>query len=175
MYVSTQEIWGLWELLQQVHAKRLQRIVTLYSHILLFLCHSLKERGVFEPTKKAIGKISKLLLLLIHGQERDLDLYNLLDVLLRDLPNHQNTWSEEDHKSKNRRLRTAESTIEAYEIYVVVRVLHHLGYFDTGFTDPIPETLFDAVIPAEEDLTHILEKKLTYIEYVNKCIHDTQL
>jgi len=89
-----------------------------------------------------------------HGQEKDVVLYDTLDVLLRDFP-------EKD-------------LIEPYEIYVVVRVLHQLGYFDQGFTDAVPETLFQDIMPTEGDLEHIQSKKLTYVEYINKCIHDSQ-
>ncbi len=105
--------------------------------------------------KNAVGKINSLLLLLIHGQERDIALYDLLSKLLSNFPD--------------------ESSAEAYEIYVIVRVLHHLGYFDERFTDPIPDTLFDKIVPTVEDLEHIKSKRLTYIEYINKCIHETQV
>ena len=133
--------------LSLVKGKRSFRVTGLEHDTHLFL-------GKETYIKDAVGKINTLLLLLIHGQEKDVDLYELLNTLLRQFPE--------------------EEFIEAYEIYVVVRVLHHLGYFDTGFTDPIPETLFDAVIPTQQDLEHIQSKKLTYIEYINKCIHETQ-
>jgi len=114
--------------------------------------------GQSEEVKKSIGRISTLLLLLIHGQEKDVELYELLSTLLKGIAEYE-----------------SKSDIEMYEIYVVVRVLHRLGYFDERFTDPIPETLFDEALPDVLDLEHIADKKLTYIEYINKCIHESQL
>jgi len=112
--------------------------------------------GQSAITQKAIGKITALLLLLIHGEEKDIQLYKLLEILLRATPDY-------------------EDTMEIYETYVVVRVLHHLGYFDSSFTDPIPDTLFEETLPTMEDLEHIQKKKHTYIQYINKCIYETQL
>jgi len=125
--------------------------------------------GKDVDTKNAVGKISTLLLLLIHGQEKDVELYDLLDTLLRNLAGYGPSEGPQDQNTGPRRAR-----IEAYEIYVVVRVLHQLGYFDQGFTDPVPETLFQDILPTDADLEHISSRKLTYIEYINKCIHNTQ-
>ncbi len=109
--------------------------------------------GKQNISKKSVSSVISLIELLVHGQEKDENLFHLLSQLL--VPEML--------------------TDELDEIYIVVRLLKHLGYFDEQFLETIPETMFDQIMPDERDLSHIKENKHTYIQYINECIHNSQL
>lgn len=125
--------------------------------------------GKPEFTKKSVTYITKLLLLLIHGQEKDHEFYDLLRVLFDELISTSMSSHEDSVGSDGGPRRTV------FEIYMVVRILKHLGYFEDDFIESVPEFLFDEIKPSKEDLRHIQKNKHTYIEYINKCIYESQL
>jgi DNA repair protein RecO len=108
--------------------------------------------------QKSVMRIISIVNTLIHGQEQDQKLFSLLDSSLRRL-------SEKIEKEQR--------TI--YELFVLVRLVEHLGYLTQSSAQDVPESFFSNNIPSELDLLHIEKNKTLYTEMVNKSVFESQL
>lgn len=115
--------------------------------------------GKDDEIKQTIGKISKLLTVLIHGSEKDQELFDFMQELF--------TYICTSHLDSE--------TANQYEIYTVIRIVKHLGYFDESQIPDIPETFFEKNLPDKLSLEHIQKNQHSYIQYINKSIFESQL
>ena len=118
--------------------------------------------GMSESVKKTVGYASLLIQTLVHGQEQDGVFFNMLHELISELPKYV---AEDEYEKEG----------NPYEIYVIVRLLDHLGYFQKNFLPDMDDDFFDTVLPNNNDLEYIAENKTKFIGYINQCIASTQL